>query len=80
LDRSALFSTDAEVFASTYRPSVPCENASARSGQFQLRTAGGAYLERSSTYHSSAAMPSLLLARNAPPANHSPPKLRKIDG
>ncbi len=75
-----MLSTEAEVLASMYSPSVLCENASARSGQFQLRTAGGAYLDRSSTYHSSAATASRLLARKLPAEVHSPPNARKIDG
>ena len=33
---------------------MPCENASAMSGQFQLRTAGGAYAVSVSTYQVSA--------------------------
>ena len=42
LDFSGLLSTAADECASMYAPIVPCENASAMSGQFQLRTAGGA--------------------------------------
>src|SRR5205823_9224826 len=41
-DFSGLLSTAADECASMYAPIVPCENASAMSGQFQLRTAGGA--------------------------------------
>src|SRR5689334_5834809 len=41
-DFSGLLSTAAEECASMYAPSVPWEKASAMSGQFQLRTAGGA--------------------------------------
>src|SRR5688572_17584576 len=80
LDFSGLLSTAAEEWASMYTPSVPCANASAMSGQFQLRTAGGAYFDSVLTYHSSAATASPLFTRMRRPAPQSPPKLRKIEG
>src|SRR5689334_15693589 len=79
-DFSGLLSTAADECASMYAPSVPCENASAMSGQFQLRTAGGAYFDRRSTYQSSARTASGELTRTTLPANHDPPNSRKIDG
>src|SRR6187549_3912572 len=44
-DFSGLVITAADECASMYVATVPCENASAMSGQFQLRTAGGAYCD-----------------------------------
>ena len=59
---------------------MPCENASAMSGQFQLRTAGGAYCVSALTYHSSARTASGELTTSSLPLNQLPPKPRRIDG
>jgi hypothetical protein len=50
------------------------------SGQFQLRTAGGAYFVSASTYQSSARTASGELTTTLLPWNHCPPNARKIDG
>ena len=79
-DFSGLFSTAAEECASTYVPTVPYENASAMSGQFQFRTAGGAYFDCASTYQASARSASGEFTLSVVPWNHWPPNARKIDG
>jgi hypothetical protein len=50
------------------------------SGQFQLRTAGGAYAVSVSTYHSSALTASGELTTTLPPCIQLPPKPRNSDG
>src|SRR3982751_1344071 len=75
-DFSGLVITAAEECASMYVATVPCENASAISGQFQLRTAGGAYAASVSTYHCNARTASGELTTTLLPCIQLPPKPR----
>jgi hypothetical protein len=79
-DFSGLVMTAAEECASMYVATVAWENASAMSGQFQLRTAGGAYFVSVSTYHVSARTASGEFTTIALPAIQLPPKPRSSDG
>ena len=79
-DFSGLLITAADECASMYVPIVPCENASAMSGQFQLRTAGGAYAVSVSTYHASAFTASGELTTMLLPVPQLPPNPRNSDG
>ncbi len=79
-DFSGLVMTAADECASMYVATVPCENASAMSGQFQLRTAGGAYAVSVSTYQVSARTASGEFTTIALPLPQLPPKPRKSDG
>src|SRR4030095_11495438 len=79
-DCSGLWMTAADECASIYVATVPCEKASAMSGQFQLRTPGGEYWPRVFTYQVRALTASEELTTMLPPPPQLPPNPRSREG